>query len=45
LPYPLSFFLPQGSDAANEQAYATLDNVKKAMGFGAAAVGRRRPTV
>ena len=33
--------LAQGAEAANAEAYATLDNVKQAMGFSAAAARRR----
>lgn len=29
----LTAWVMQGADAANEQANATLDNVRKAMGF------------
>lgn len=32
----------QGADQASEQAYATLDNVRQAMGFGTVVTGRRR---
>lgn len=38
----LDAILAQGADQASEQAYATLDNVRQAMGFGTVVTGRRR---